>query len=42
LPTNGEKSKNPIYYLDDQKALGAFLDGHVESLSAPIPDRKFQ
>jgi prepilin-type N-terminal cleavage/methylation domain-containing protein len=40
-PTDKYTSK-PIYYMDDKKALFVFLDGHVESLSAPIPSRKFQ
>lgn len=41
-PTNNTKPSNNIYYLDDRKALAAFLDGHVESVSAPIPPRRFR
>ena len=41
-PTNNSKPSNNIYYLDDRKALTAFLDGHIESLSAPIPSRRFK
>lgn len=41
-PTTNTKPSNSIYYLDDGKALCAFLDGHIESLSAPIPARKFR
>lgn len=38
----GEPVANNIYYFDDKKALAAFLDGHIESLEAPIPERKFE
>ena len=41
-PTNGSTPSNNLYYLEDQKVIAAFLDGHVESLSAPIADRKFK
>jgi prepilin-type N-terminal cleavage/methylation domain-containing protein len=41
-PTTNTKPSNNIYYLDDGKALCAFLDGHIESLSPPIPARKFR
>ena len=41
-PTDGSMPKNNIYYLESQSALAAFLDGHVESIQAPIPDRKFK
>lgn len=41
---DGNKTKNSsnIYYLEDRKALMAFLDGHVESVSPPMPSRNFQ
>jgi prepilin-type N-terminal cleavage/methylation domain-containing protein len=38
----GATISNNIYYLDDRKALAAYLDGHVESISPPIPDRNFK
>lgn len=41
-PTDGSKPSNNIYYLKGGKALGAFLDGHVETLNAPMPDRWFE
>jgi len=41
-PADRSKPENNIYYLDDRKAMAAFLDGHIESLSAPIPDRRFK
>lgn len=31
-----------IHYLRDRKMLAAFLDGHVETLDVPIPDRYFE
>ncbi len=37
LPTDG--TPKPIYYLENQNALGSFIDGHVEVLKAPIPSR---
>jgi prepilin-type N-terminal cleavage/methylation domain-containing protein len=41
-PTDGSTPKNNIYYLDGGIALGAFLDGHVESIRPPMPDRNFE
>ena len=41
-PTDGTAGKCNIYYLDDHKALASFLDGHVEAIEAPIPDRRFK
>jgi prepilin-type N-terminal cleavage/methylation domain-containing protein/prepilin-type processing-associated H-X9-DG protein len=41
-PTDGSKPDNNIYYLDDGRAMVAFLDGHVESIAAPIPSRRFK
>lgn len=38
----GEAITSNIFFFDDKKALAAFLDGHIESLQAPIPDRKFE
>ncbi|MEY3896434.1 MAG: hypothetical protein RLZZ214_1954 [Verrucomicrobiota bacterium] len=32
----------PIYFMNDKKALFAFVDGHVEALSVPIPNRNFK
>jgi len=42
LPINGAKVTNNIFYLDDRKAICTFVDGHIESLSAPIPARRFK
>lgn len=33
---------NNIYYLDDKSVLAAFIDGHIESVSAPISERRFK
>jgi prepilin-type N-terminal cleavage/methylation domain-containing protein len=41
-PTDGTSGKSNIYFLDDRTALAAFLDGHMESVQAPIPSRKFK
>jgi prepilin-type N-terminal cleavage/methylation domain-containing protein len=38
----GQTVTNNIYYFDDKKTIAAFLDGHIESIEAPIPDRKFE
>jgi prepilin-type N-terminal cleavage/methylation domain-containing protein len=38
----GSDITNNNYYFDDKKTLAALLDGHIESLEAPIPDRKFE
>lgn len=40
LPTDG--TPKPIYFLENQNALGSFIDGHVEVLKAPIQSRKIQ
>jgi prepilin-type N-terminal cleavage/methylation domain-containing protein len=43
MPTNGAApGGNNIYYMEDRKAWVIFLDGHVETLAAPIPGRLFQ
>lgn len=42
MPTAGAAVNNNIYYLKDRKALAAFLDGHMESISPPIPSRRFE
>ncbi|NQX03001.1 prepilin-type N-terminal cleavage/methylation domain-containing protein [bacterium] len=44
IPRDGAKpaATNNIYFFDNQKAIGAFVDGHVELLAAPIPDRKIK
>lgn len=42
MPTAGSPVVNNIYYLQDRKALASYLDGHIESVQAPIPDRKFK
>jgi prepilin-type N-terminal cleavage/methylation domain-containing protein len=42
MTMTGESITSNIYYLADKKALGVFLDGHIESLQAPIPEWKFQ
>lgn len=41
-PTDGTSGKSNIYFMDDHKALAAFLDGHVEPVEPPIPARKLQ
>jgi prepilin-type N-terminal cleavage/methylation domain-containing protein len=33
---------NNIYYFDDKSVTTLFLDGHMENLTAPIPDRRFK
>lgn len=38
-PTNGTSAN--IYYMDDRKALAAFLDGHIEELAPAISRRRF-
>lgn len=42
VPRPTDNTSKPIYYLEDRNALAAFLDGHVELLAAPIPDRRFK
>jgi hypothetical protein len=34
--------ENKIYYLDNRQALAAFLDGRVDMISPPMPDRNFE
>ncbi len=41
-PTDGSKPDNNLYYLDNGKALVAFLDGRIEFLAAPMPSRRFE
>ena len=41
-PLDRSKPTNSIYYLEDRSVLAAFLDGHIETLSAPIPARRFK
>jgi prepilin-type N-terminal cleavage/methylation domain-containing protein len=41
-PTNNSVPANNLYYLENRNVIASFLDGHVESLTAPIPDRKFK
>ena len=42
MPKDGSMPENNIYYFPDRKALAIFLDGHMESVEAPIPDRRFE
>ena len=41
MRTDGSKPDCNIHYFDDKKALVAYLDGRVEFVSPPMPDRKF-
>lgn len=41
LPLPGDRRRT-IYYLPNRKAIFCFLDGHVEMLSPPIPERRFE
>lgn len=41
-PKDESKPTNNIYYFDDKTMAAAFLDGHMESLRAPVPDRRFK
>jgi prepilin-type N-terminal cleavage/methylation domain-containing protein len=41
-PLDGSTPKNNIYYLENRKALAIYLDGHVETLTAPISPRSFE
>lgn len=41
MPTDGTIPANKIFYLSDRKAVAAFLDGHVESISPPFSDRAY-
>lgn len=40
MPQDGD-SRRAIYYLPNKKGIFCFLDGHVELLSPPIPERLF-
>ena len=42
MPLNGAPVKNNIYFLEDRKAMVAYLDGHVDLVQAPIPAWKFK
>jgi prepilin-type N-terminal cleavage/methylation domain-containing protein len=42
MPRDGSMPGNNIFYMDDRKALASFLDGHVEVIAPPIPDRNFK
>jgi prepilin-type N-terminal cleavage/methylation domain-containing protein len=42
MALTGEPIVSNIYYFADKKAQGVFLDGHIESLQAPIPGWKFE
>jgi prepilin-type N-terminal cleavage/methylation domain-containing protein len=41
MPLPGDRRRT-IYYLPNRKAIFCFLDGHIEMLSPPIPERLFQ
>lgn len=41
MPQDRSTPTNKIYYLSNQKALAAFLDGHVEMVSPPMPSYNF-
>ena len=41
-PTDGTAGKSNIYFLDDRTAIAAFVDGHMETVQAPIPTRNFK
>ena len=40
LPLPGDRRRT-IYYLPNRKAIFSFLDGHIEMLSPPVPERLF-
>jgi prepilin-type N-terminal cleavage/methylation domain-containing protein len=42
LPDGGSTPVTKIYYFDNKKALGAFLDGHVEEILPPMSKRRFE
>jgi type II secretory pathway pseudopilin PulG len=42
MALSGEPITTNIFFFEDRKALGIYLDGHFEALEAPIPDRKFK
>lgn len=41
LPLPGDRRRT-IYYLPNRKAIFSFLDGHVEMLAPPLPERLFK
>lgn len=41
MPQKGD-NRRAIYYLPNKKGIFCFLDGHVELLSPPIPERLFE
>lgn len=41
MPLPGDRRRT-IYYLPNRKGIFCFLDGHIEMLSPPIPQRLFQ
>jgi len=38
LPQNGARPDNNIFYLPPNRTIAGFLDGHAESIAAPIPE----
>ncbi len=38
LPKNGARPDNNIFYLPPNRTIAGFLDGHVDFLTAPIPE----
>jgi type II secretory pathway pseudopilin PulG len=42
IPKTNSVPNNNIYYLDSRKAMATFLDGRVELVSPPIPDRNLE
>lgn len=42
LPAAGSNPTVKIYYFENKKALGVFLDGHVEEISPPISPQRFE
>lgn len=42
LPQAGSQPTARIYYFGNKKAIGAFLDGHVEELSPPMGEQRFE
>lgn len=42
MPVKGGTIDSNIFYLQDRKMLAIFLDGHVEALAPPLPDRNFK
>ena len=42
MPKDNSMPVNKIYYLDNRQAIAAFLDGRVDMISPPIPDRNFK